>query len=222
MTTPPARFEAHGRLRDLIIFAYGLLPFEPITGPDKMLEQRFGILAKAPDGATLSRDNAPAHLRQLLQDRFQLKARFESEMQSVQVLRRVQLDQLGPHLKVPPADCFPRSSGIDPTPPIPLRCKVQGVVNGHLTAVVANLSEFAALLARIGRRPVVDGTGLEGPFDVDLSFDPSTFSATPQPPVDSLPPFVDALRKELGLKLESERRPVRLLVIDSVAPPTEN
>jgi uncharacterized protein (TIGR03435 family) len=111
---------------------------------------------------------------------------------------------------------------------------------GGLSARAMNMEAFSIALARMVRRPVIDKTGLSGNFDFDMSFAPPDFlPAAPQgavvggpagPPeaVDfirrqsALPSLDVAIRDQLGLRLESGRAAVDVLVIDSVQPPTEN
>ena len=86
-------------------------------------------------------------------------------------------------------------------------------------------------------RPVVDQTGLSGAFDFVLEYKPANNNGLPAtlseppyaPPAAAAPsdefggtPFVEALRKQLGLKLVRTKAPVRTLVIDHVVRPSEN
>jgi uncharacterized protein (TIGR03435 family) len=73
---------------------------------------------------------------------------------------------------------------------------------------------------------VIDRTGLAGAFDVTLQFTPQrrlplATAALPEPTPDA-PSIFTALREQLGLKLENQRAPAEVLVIDSVERPTEN
>jgi uncharacterized protein (TIGR03435 family) len=61
-------------------------------------------------------------------------------------------------------------------------------------------------------RVIVDRTGLTGVYDMDLEWTPAS---------DELSIFT-ALREQLGLKLESSRGPVPMLVIDRAEKPSEN
>ena len=78
------------------------------------------------------------------------------------------------------------------------------------------MSGLALALSPIVGRPVVDRTGLDGAFDFMLRFatDPTTDSRFPL--------IFTALQEQLGLKLESGRASVEVLVIDRVERPTEN
>jgi uncharacterized protein (TIGR03435 family) len=83
-----------------------------------------------------------------------------------------------------------------------------------------------ALRPYVGRE-VVDRTGLTGEFDFDLSFSapPPTGpveTGGPAAPLDDVASIFTALQEQLGLKLESTRGPVELMIIDSAERPTEN
>jgi hypothetical protein len=76
----------------------------------------------------------------------------------------------------------------------------------------------------IGRR-IVDETGLIGPYEFEMTFDPATFfSWMPRSPgtTDGLAPFASALREELGLTTDTERREVLRLVVINAEMPTPN
>ena len=114
-----------------------------------------------------------------------------------------------------------------------------GMTMEKLVAIVLNrLNIFADRL-------IVDRTGLSGAFDFKLesmqpprsAFDPSSYLSGPsqsgptQPPRDpsgapvffpDLPSFLTAMQEQLGLKLEPEKGPVDVLVIDSVEQPSPN
>jgi uncharacterized protein (TIGR03435 family) len=96
---------------------------------------------------------------------------------------------------------------------------------------------FSIALERIVRRPVNDKTGLQGTFDFDLTYAPETLdtpvgSGIVGGPAGGPPPggpasqggpsLLEALRNQLGLRLEGGRAPVDVLVVDSVQQPTEN
>ena len=84
---------------------------------------------------------------------------------------------------------------------------------------------------QLGRR-VVDKTGLTGLFDIKLEWTPDPGQGGPFLPAgpDAPPPAADlsgpsiftALEEQLGLRLESTRGPVDVLVIESAVKPTDN
>ena len=111
-----------------------------------------------------------------------------------------------------------------------------------LRATAMPVATFVGLMQNQLGRTVVDKTGLEGLFDFELTFSPEGLGSpfgrglpTPLPPAgaaggaastapaapDSAPSLLTAIQ-ELGLKLESAKGPVEVLVIDSVEKPTEN
>ena len=78
-------------------------------------------------------------------------------------------------------------------------------------------------------RIVIDKTGLQGRYDFQMTFTPEGRGFGPgpagpeTPPVDpNTPSLFTALQEQLGLKLESERGPVDVVVIDRLEPPTED
>jgi uncharacterized protein (TIGR03435 family) len=82
-----------------------------------------------------------------------------------------------------------------------------------------SIGEVAAqVLSPESGRLVIDRTGLEGPFDFDLDF---TRTAAPagSTATDGVP-LVTALQEQLGLRLEPQRGPVDVVVIDSIERPT--
>ena len=103
----------------------------------------------------------------------------------------------------------------------------------RLTSAFAGLTLTGASLNRL----VIDRTGLPGFFDVELLFTPD-LSALPDvalsflkdaraasgaPPIDPNGPSIfTAVQEQLGLKLDPQRGPVEVLMIDRVAKPTEN
>jgi bla regulator protein blaR1 len=96
------------------------------------------------------------------------------------------------------------------------------------------IAQFVATLSDLVGRPVIDKTGLTGLYDFSLKFAPEGRNAGPlgqtlalrgaqgqAPPVDpNAPGLSAALQEQLGLKLESARGPVEVVVIDKLEKPT--
>ena len=85
------------------------------------------------------------------------------------------------------------------------------------------------MLSRLLGRTVVDKTELTGKFDISMEWTPDESQTAmlppdaPKPAADSAGPSIfTALQEQLGLKLESQKGPVELLVIDRAEKPTEN
>ena len=97
---------------------------------------------------------------------------------------------------------------------------------GLISARKMTMTQLANLLSRFLNCVVIERTGLTGDFDVDLVYTPDQMptgrDGGPPPltgPSDG-PSIFTALQEQLGLKLESTRGPVEVLVIDSVQEPT--
>ena len=99
-----------------------------------------------------------------------------------------------------------------------------------MKATGQSLSTLVLMLTQVARRPVVDKTGLTGLYDFELTIDMQTLMgiyADLGVPVPPLPPnlpegpsLMTQLQEDLGLKLESQRGPGEVLVIDSAELPT--
>jgi uncharacterized protein (TIGR03435 family) len=74
--------------------------------------------------------------------------------------------------------------------------------------------------------PIVDKTGLTGTFDFVIEFTPQINGPLPPgvnfQPDESGPTFAEALKEQLGLKLESQKGSVDVIVLDHVEEPSEN
>jgi uncharacterized protein (TIGR03435 family) len=102
---------------------------------------------------------------------------------------------------------------------------------GLIRAGGNTMEQFASALSGAAQRVVIDKTGLMGYYDFSLTFTP-TPDQLPQgpPPAGATPPPIDpdgpslftAIQEQLGLKLQDQRGPVEIVVIDSIEQPTEN
>jgi uncharacterized protein (TIGR03435 family) len=100
---------------------------------------------------------------------------------------------------------------------------------GPLTARQIPIADLVDALSLLLNRPVVDKTGLTGKYDFTLQWtpdetqDPSFFPrGAGQPPDPSWPSLTTAIQEQLGLKLESGKGPVEVIVIDHVERPSGN
>ena len=115
-----------------------------------------------------------------------------------------------------------------PGPNEPVLCGMRAAGRGGATlnyrAGNTTMTALAnALRPHVGRE-VVDRTGLTGEFDFDLQFSApptagSTDASVPVAPLDDAASIFTALQEQLGLKLESTRGPVELMIIDSAERP---
>ncbi len=100
--------------------------------------------------------------------------------------------------------------------------------NGHFTATKISMGKFADLIARQAGLPVVDATGLQGVFDFTLDWSPAAdirmaAASGEAAPSDGKASLFTALQEQLGLRLESSKGPVEILVVDRMdKTPTAN
>ena len=101
---------------------------------------------------------------------------------------------------------------------------------GQIMAGGFPLSQLASSLSQMVQRVVIDRTGLTGNFDLELTYTPDQMPQFTPPPGAPGPPPIDpngpsiftALQEQLGLKLDSQRGPVNVYVIDGAERPVEN
>ena len=209
-------------LRTLIMRAYRLLEFRLSGEPAWINTERYDIVGLAP-GAT-NPDEITPRLQSLLAERFKLAAHREKKEVSVFWLVLAAKDgRLGPKFHRSTADC----PLVAPPPACTMRLTSSSLVTGGSPMIA-----FVNVLSQLTQRTVIDRTGLTGFFKADLKWtsdEPSAAAPTPPggietpPRADSNgPPLLTALQEQLGLKLESRKSLVDLLVVDRIEHPTEN
>jgi uncharacterized protein (TIGR03435 family) len=232
---PGGRYEARAiTVAMLIGRAYELRPYQIVGGPDWINETRFDILAKAPDRSEARTATSPATrtmLRRLLAERFHLSVRRDSKKMSSYSLGWAKAPgQLGPGIRRISAACDAWSSDPDrraAAGPIDApACPTEiGLGPGLIWIKGNSLSTFIGSLASELGRPVVDDTGLQGRYDVDLSFAPdpelSRLGKFPTADITGQNIFT-AVREQLGLKLTPIDAPIDVVVIERVERPIED
>jgi uncharacterized protein (TIGR03435 family) len=190
----------NGSLKTFIRNAYDILSFQLDGGPRWLDTEMYDIAATA-GGQAISPEQLKLLLRNLLADRFQLKVHWETRETTVYALV---LDKGGPKIG---ASVGEQEPGIN-TSKRPGKAQMKGTKE-PISILASNLGNQ---LSRI----VVDETGLRGLYDWMLEWDPD-------PTVDSTSPsLMTALPQQLGLRLESRRGPMEVLVIDSAEKASEN
>ena len=241
----PGRFSVESAtLQELIVYAYELQPFEIFGAPGWATSDRFDIGATMEPLPAGSSDQGPRQrrlLRALLAERFKLVAHEERREMPVYELLVARPDRkLGARMRPFEGECVTNLAALKSLPSMPAQLPAQlpppskepsacilGVGVGRLSARGTPVSSLARSLATFAaiRRRVVDRTALTGQFDFDLEWSPlvtPTGVATPVPSNDALPNVFTALQEQLGLKLESTKESMPVLVIDSVSQPSEN
>jgi bla regulator protein blaR1 len=236
-TTPVGFSASNISLKALIQQAYGVEENQVLGAPSWVGSERFDMEAKVASSDTdalhdLNPDQRRLMLQPLLADRFELKV--HTELRDLPVLALV-VAKGGPKLhEAKPGDTYPNGlKGFDGEGGGPGMMLMQP---GQLTAQGLDLSSVAKLLSQQLGRTVQDKTGLTGKYDFILQWkpdrDPSPMPGAP-PPGQQGPgatPSTDsseasiftAVQEQLGLKLESVKAPVEVLVIDHVEAPSEN
>jgi uncharacterized protein (TIGR03435 family) len=164
-------------------------------------------------------------LRTLLADRLSAKVHYETQVRPVFALVIARSDgRPGPGLMPSSIDCdavnAARSQGRAPDGPSPANGAAPCAWDArHADAVTLRfgglpLSRLEQALGQPDGRPIVDRTGLTGPFEFTLRY------AVQPKPGDDLPSLFTALEEQLGLKLVPDRAPLDVLVVDRIERPT--
>jgi uncharacterized protein (TIGR03435 family) len=234
LRTTPVGFRASNiALRALIAHAYGVEDYQIIGAPSWVGSARFDIEAKVSTSDTdalhdLSQDQRRLMVQPLLAERFQLKV--HTEVRTLPLLALV-VAKGGPKLQeAKPGDTYPNGiKGFDGQGGAGL----MHMGPGSLTGQGLPISSLARILSQQLGSTVEDKTGLTGKYDFTLHWTPDR-NASPMPAepgqqgpgaatsTDSGPSIFTAIQEQLGLKLESQKGPVEVLVIDHVETPSEN
>jgi uncharacterized protein (TIGR03435 family) len=210
-------------LRLLIRLAYRLQDFQIVNEPSWLNSERFDIVAKAEGNPTQAQ--LGLMLRALLADRFKLRTHNETRELPIYSLTTVRRDsKTGPQLH-PAEPCFQAPDNTPPqSPPLlgPAPCGFR-VGAGTTFARGVTMAALASTLSNQVSRVVLDRTGLLGQFDLNFEWElPLAVSSdSSQPSADGASIFT-ALQEQLGLKLESTRGAVDVLVIDSLQRPSDD
>ncbi len=236
---PGGRFLAiNATVRGLLQAAYQerIRGYQTIVGgPGWIDSDRFDIEAVAEGDP--APDQIPRLVQALLEDRFALRLRTETRQLPVYALVLVSSNgRAGARLRPSAGDCAPTTltRGGPPLPatsdrrsPCGLRTPRSGDVI-QITGTSVTLDSLVDRLAFYLQREVINRTPLAGTFDLDVEFtreslrpNPDGDAAVAAPPASAVSIFT-ALQEQLGLKLDPQRGPVSVLVIDSIRRPTAN
>lgn len=237
-------------LLNLIVFAYkvpsaqgqALLASMPVWTNSDL----FDIEART-ENRNVTKDQMRLMMQSLLAERFHLLVHRELREVNEYAAVLAEPGKLGPHLRQHPANepCSPIVAAQYVAPPpkasdshafaggFPLRCrtfgpgpgsapylKTAGSLDMPMEATVSTFSGYGKL-----GRPVVDKTGLTGTYDWYIEFLPELppgVELPGRPPDASGPTFLEALHKQLGIKLVSQKGPYDYLIVDHIEHPTEN
>lgn len=195
-----------GTLHTVITIAYGVKGYQ-ITGlPSWADSSLFAIAATTPGDIPPTQEQLRPMFQSLLADRFQFK--FHRETKDLPVYHMT----LAPGKKnsklTPAAKDETFHWDLTPQPGGSLRSK----------ATKESIADFVQLVGVSADRPVIDKTGLTGDIDYDILIAPPTGNTQE----DVNRSIMDAIKEQLGLKLESAKDPIEILVVDKVDKPSEN
>jgi uncharacterized protein (TIGR03435 family) len=219
---------SHFRPLSLIQLAYGLDDTQISGGPDWASDNSYQVNIRASSDssvdlrlAKLSDDQAKLEkqhmLQALLADRFQLKVHWETKQLPIVALqiakRGIKLQQTKPV----PTNADGNAGSATP-----------GSIQFHIVAMGRELvcsglsmSDLASFLTGEMNTRVVDQTGLGGLYDFTLQFNTLRSGDEGDDPA-KWPPLSIAIQDQLGLRLESTKGPIRILVIDHIEKPSDN
>jgi uncharacterized protein (TIGR03435 family) len=199
----------------IVRFVHDLPEFQVVGGPDWARRDRFNVAARA--GRDASADEIRRMVLAMLKDRFQLVVRAEKREGPIYSLVVARSDKrLGPNMRPSAGDCSKPVHEERRTP--------NGGVSTQRTC--APMAELVSSFSNALSAPVMDRTTLTGLWDSELSYTGErrrniTPDAVARDPNDA-PALLTAVQEQLGLRLESGRGPVDVVVIESAAQPTEN
>ena len=213
LVRPPSngRFTASGSVAKLVLMlAYDVQESQIMGGPSWFATEKWDIEARSDAGVKRSVAETRSMLQNLLKERFGLQMHRATEPLPVYVLT---IAKSGPKFKTAEPDG---------------RTNVR--IGGNSISIergeLARLTQFLA--SSLGR-PIIDRTGLSGLYDLSLQWDDAPIREGGAPGLDAaVAPGTDhgsiftAIQDQLGLRLESQRAPVEVLVIDRIERPSPN
>jgi len=193
-------------IRWLVEEAYGLknyqLSFAALRNRADIDDVFYDVIARAPGEGVLAKEQFREMLKTLLADRFQLAVHHESKEMPIYALV---VGRKEPKLKENKAA---------------EKCSMRGFPIEHAQGYAfkgCSTEDFARILSEgVVDRPVLDRTGLVGPYD--FTFIGMPYIRSPHP--DDISPFSGI--RELGLKLEPQKASIEIVVVDHVEKPTKN
>jgi uncharacterized protein (TIGR03435 family) len=201
------RYRATGvTLRRLIMEAYNLRDWQLTGGPSWITTDQWDVEAVADDGTLIqffnpedpSRPTAGSLMMQsLIENRFQFK--FHRDMKQLPVYE-LTVTKTGPKFKPSTDQQMPN-----------IRLGIR-----EIDVQAEPFATFAYDLSRFLDRPLINKVDLTGLYDVKLQWNPDVEAESDKPSLFT------ALQEQLGLKLESAKESVQIMVIDSVEKPSEN
>ena len=185
----------------LIRRAFGVQDSQIINAPGWLFAERFDVVAVTGGADRLTDKERQPFVQAMLADRWQLKAHRETRELRVYSLQKM---DTGPKLSVPTGGVYG------------MKVSATGAGQQVLRSTRGNILRLVEILSGLTASIVTDDTGLSGEYDFTLEWvqDPGADAAGPS--------LSTALKEQLGLRLESAKKPVEVIVIDRIERPSEN
>jgi uncharacterized protein (TIGR03435 family) len=216
-------------VKDMIVWAWRIQPFQVSGGPSWLDSVHYDVVARPEAKAGFG--EMQTMLQALLAERFQLRVHNDTKDLPIYALILARKDgKLGPDLLESPEGSCQKFDPTHPPPPPqpgaspPRYCGQMMIGPGGLTMVGQPISELLPLLSRMTERKVVDQTALKGKYDINLQFPRDEAPPSPDNPVrpDFAAALFSAFPERLGLKFESQKGPVEVIVVDKAEKPSDN
>lgn len=183
--------------------AYDLYPFQVTNVPKPFDDDLFDIQAKViePDGGEVPgdrtvRDCNRAGVQDLLVNRFHLRYHWEQKEQPVYILL------LDKEARLPKRSTSGGTNGV--------------LGHGRIQMTGVTMDDLAKFLSSDVQRTVLNRTGVSGRFDIELKWSPDLTED------ESRPSLFTALKEQLGLRVEAQKAPGKVLVVDQLEEPSQN
>jgi uncharacterized protein (TIGR03435 family) len=221
--------------RTLITFAYDMQDYQILGGPPWIASDTFDITAKA--AGEVPPEQMRLMMQSLLADRFRLAVHRETKEGPVYNLTP---SKGGLKLTDSAGNCvvMDRTNPPPPPPPgtpLPKYCGMVNISRSEINIYGSPMAQLVQILGTILGRAVVDKTGATGSYNFHLEFTPDQATTGgpfgqpgPGAPINAPPPdsaspnIFTALQEQLGIKADSARGQVEMLVIDHLERPSEN
>ena len=202
------------QLPSLLESAFDIRRDQIVELPHWAQVERYDIMAKVVDANPqqfrgLSDDKQRAMLQHLLEERFHLQTHVEQRTLS---LLRLTVGKEG----IKFAEWQKPSDGQD------AKKGSISIRNEEMTAIGVPMESLVRFLSSQTHMPVIDETGLKETYNLHLKWQREEEGQSSGLHDEVFPPIYKALPEQLGLKLESGKGPVNVLVVDNIEQPTEN
>jgi uncharacterized protein (TIGR03435 family) len=205
------RFTATGCVAKLVLMvAYDVQETQIIGGPSWFATEKWDIQARSAGDVARSAEETRLMLQNLLAERFALRIHRQTEQRPAYV---VTIAKGGAKFKA-------REQ--------PGRTNVQ-ITSNSIRIEAGDLARMVQVLATALGRPVIDRTGLRGLYDFSVQWDDAPVREggvpgldVPAAPGNDRGSIFTAFQEQLGLRLEPQRAPVEVIVVDGVERPSAN